>query len=801
MLLVLGVLSIGSRIELDESSTPKSIKSCKVKGYRELMLEKNAILARYGYPFKTHELYRYFRQFDWYEPKPNFSFNDIPEKEKQLIKKLIQQEKEALKNNYQNGRLNWDNVWNTFLFGKFSREEIDRLEKNGFIVVPQNYWQFWEIYEENYYNGVPNFITTDSMLQLYNIYVNYLMRDLEEKVLSKELEELLELLLEKIDAALQDEVYPRDMICDLLKLKTYITVSLCLLTGKSNYVDMLPSEFRKIGLEEIRRCEECKGLLKPILSSEKQLDYSQFRVRGHYTRKESLMRYFKGMLWCSYYPFAIKEGEDDDLLTVLLLSDFIFNDDMVRQKWKKIDKLLTLLAGQPDDLGPDDIWNILKKENINIKNLKKRTIQRVRKEIIALHRNKARIMNVFYLPGQGYVCQSAQVKLLPQRYSPDMQVLQEIGKLKNNYLRIMPSGLDVMSVLGSKTARALAKRDWRNKKIIQKVNELSQKIKKTKDTFWKSSLNYAWLRLLTLCWEYNWKEVPQFFAKTKAWQYKCLNEALASWAELSHNMLLYRKQGIAAECGDGEETEPVWHSEPPKGYVEPNVVLWEELENMFTYTAKILKECGCFYKPWNSVTEEIMEKIKFLKRISVIEVKKEKITNKEYAEIMEFGGWLENISKGIITYWGGTPWMILVSTDKKVSLISDVFAAGLGSVSLKYLEEAVGPVYEIFVVVEIDGRLKLTRGGVFSYYEFVSLQRIKDEEWQEIVDTDNPAKINVKGYSIYSISPCRRLDILSPPDWTFIYQTSTPHYLPPSKVDAPWGVEAGWWPEFKTGWP
>lgn len=33
----------------------------------------------------------------------------------------------------------------------------------------------------------------------------------------------------------------------------------------------------------------------------------------------------------------------------------------------------------------------------------------------------------------------------------------------------------------------------------------------------------------------------------------------------------------------------------------------------------------------------------------------------------------------------------------------------------------------------IDGKLYLTRGAVFSYYEFISLERLTDEKWQEML--------------------------------------------------------------------
>lgn len=51
--------------------------------------------------------------------------------------------------------------------------------------------------------------------------------------------------------------------------------------------------------------------------------------------------------------------------------------------------------------------------------------------------------------------------------------------------------------------------------------------------------------------------------------------------------------------------------------------------------------------------------------------------------------------------------------------------------SVEYLEEAVGLVDEIYVVTEINGKPYLSKGAVFSYYEFNSRQPLTDEDWQK----------------------------------------------------------------------
>ena len=44
-----------------------------------------------------------------------------------------------------------------------------------------------------------------------------------------------------------------------------------------------------------------------------------------------------------------------------------------------------------------------------------------------------------------------------------------------------------------------------------------------------------------------------------------------------------------------------------------------------------------------------------------------------------------------------------------------------------YLEVGVGNAAEIYVVVPIEGKLYLTRGAVFDYFEFIGNERLTDE--------------------------------------------------------------------------
>ncbi|MFX1602859.1 MAG: DUF3160 domain-containing protein, partial [Promethearchaeota archaeon] len=76
--------------------------------------------------------------------------------------------------------------------------------------------------------------------------------------------------------------------------------------------------------------------------------------------------------------------------------------------------------------------------------------------------------------------------------------------------------------------------------------------------------------------------------------------------------------------------------------------------------------------------------------------------------------------------------LLVSDADDDMAVIADVHTdPNEGEV----LEEAVGRPMVVYVAVEIEGQVILTRGGTFSYYEFKwpMDDRLTDEAWQEMV--------------------------------------------------------------------
>jgi hypothetical protein len=224
------------------------------------------------------------------------------------------------------------------------------------------------------------------------------------------------------------------------------------------------------------------------------------------------------------------------------------------------------------------------------------------------------------------------------------------------------------------------------------------------------------------------------FMQTKAWARKNLNTALGSWAELKHDVILYSKQAMAAECGGWGPPAPVC-----VGYVEPNLYFWKNCIDLLSLIRKGMEKYDLLSGNLEAKNNQISEMVKFLLKISEKEINKERISDKEYQSISHIGSSVENLTLSIM----GPKlieWYQVQGPDKSISVIADVY-----TYNDAVLEEGVGYANDIYVIVEISQKLYLTRGAVFSYYEFIqpSSNRLTDEQWQKILESGNGPDVPV----------------------------------------------------------
>jgi hypothetical protein len=137
--------------------------------------------------------------------------------------------------------------------------------------------------------------------------------------------------------------------------------------------------------------------------------------------------------------------------------------------------------------------------------------------------------------------------------------------------------------------------------------------------------------------------------------------------------------------------------------------------------------------------QEFEDMVAFLKRAAEKELRNEALTQDEYDQIRLIGSTMDYLALWVVSEGKASRWdEVAHPADRNMACIADVHTAvdlrpdGAGKVAL---EEGVGHAFEIFVIVPIEGKLYLTRGAVFSYYEFLQAMadRLTDEKWQDML--------------------------------------------------------------------
>ena len=207
--------------------------------------------------------------------------------------------------------------------------------------------------------------------------------------------------------------------------------------------------------------------------------------------------------------------------------------------------------------------------------------------------------------------------------------------------------------------------------------------------------------------------------QSEAWVDKQLSTALASWAELRHDTILYAKQSYTWE----------FTSVPPvvKGYVEPVPALYARLASLCEMMLTGLESRGLLSSLMESKLQNLKDFLLDLQSISIKELEGTALTTEEYRIIERSGDTLEAIVKLPADD------LIVSDTDDDMAVIADVHTDPNDGL---VLEEGVGRPMVILAAVNIEGQVVLTRGAVFSYYEFTwpMGDRLTDESWQDMLE-------------------------------------------------------------------
>lgn len=369
-------------------------------------------------------------------------------------------------------------------FGKqLNEKEKELLLKNGVLIISgDDYDRFENAYGKLAKEDIPIFITADSILHLFHIEFNEILKNLEIKKLSPMLKEFLKAVIKETEkqASGEKELARRNI--------AYLAVAMKLLDPSYN----VPALVREEVEQEIKRIGEHKGFYKSPLFSQacpkeclnkivtqgfaftsgvypdgekcsqavkgiripyqgkmwdsvefyKEVctrkcyceDYSQYVPRGHYTQTEDLKRYFKAMMWLGRMSFKVR-GEDWTKQALLLTlasknaeADFTEKQIEAADLWKKIYSITGFFAGASDDLTFYDYSKALNEiitTPISAANITELNINEFREKIAELRGPK--ILGGFEIDLAGNLKDLTQgMRLIGQRYAIDSQILGDL---------------------------------------------------------------------------------------------------------------------------------------------------------------------------------------------------------------------------------------------------------------------------------------------------------------------------------------------------------------------------------------
>jgi hypothetical protein len=641
------------------------------------------------------------------------------------------------------------NLVNAGQYAGFTENQMKLIYEDGFVVLKPSYeyLKMHHVYEFPMYRESPVFITVDSALHLYHIFYGNSLKLLEVSSLYDKLQSLTKNMVVESLNAYNDSKYA-DLKDELKFAAAYFLTGAKLIDADLEGIEV-PEEIASLTDDEIKLIEEAFDFARSSILG-KDLDYSQFTVRGHYAGNEKLGQYFKTMMWYGISGFPVFDEtktepvlDMDSLTKSMIITCLLLNNENNFIDFENIYNATALYAGMSDDLGIFEIRDLITKvygQNPDLNLFKDSSYHdRLLEEALLLPEPKIQPEYTLVTAPAG-----RQFRFMGQRYSFDAEVMQTLIK---PIIRPVPSGLDVIASFGSIRAEELLDTYYKPKeawdKYEENLNLMRKKQAEITDDEWKSDLYKGWLwSIKSAAVSFEDMEGMPSFMRNQKWTDKNIHTALGSYAELKHDSILYMKQS-GAEMGGG--LEPI----TPYNYVEPNVEVYAKLKWLAENTKAQLEARNMLKDEIGQVLDQIIKIQDTLMVVSVKELTNQAITEEENLDLYRYGGMIDSIIQimqmNLIRHGVDT------SNDFTTALIADVSTIAPNSLFPKgtYLEIGNGLPCEIYVVCQTNGKTYLARGALFNYYEFLSDKRLTNHEWQTMVGVKRMAMVYDEEKSIH----------------------------------------------------
>jgi len=633
--------------------------------------------------------------------------------------------------------------------------EKSLLEKNGFVVTERlRRDSFFEHLLDIWRADLPLFISTDAILHGVHFYYDWMLSDVETGALRARLTELLLRMHAEVPELFSQYGEDGELLLMFEDVDLYLTVARRLL-GEGT---VTPHFADDAVVDEVLGLIAAAAPARYPLFAEncRQIDFSQFIPRGHYTDSVELQEYFRAMMWLGRTELYLLAPEnvawelcpaptDQDVqrqtIDAVLLLELMDRAD-VNEIYTEMDDVLSFLIGEQDNVTVAhlrDVFDLAGVQNggdlLDLGKLQtlQQTLalqpfafQRIVSQLLAhdpFSTESVQPASAFLLFGQRFVVDS---------YITGNVVFDKIKYQGEFVCRLFPSALDVLGGLGNNAALELLTPELDAYHYASNLAALRYLVDSYDAAFWERSFYNLWLHSIrTLSPPANREHLP-LFMQTAAWWHQKMNTQLASWTELRHDNLLYAKPSYTIN--------PVVCSYP-SAYVEPFPEFFENLNKIatkghaifsdFTFSGQWQKESVLI---WFDVLDEVST---ILGTIARKELDGVPLTDAEltYMQGMLFPGgyadlcgWYMELLYGFTDAWEPADSSDYLVADYHTTPM-DCARNEIGAV----LHAGTGPVELAIITAEAPGaETAAFVGPVMSYYEYTTtgFQRLTDEQWE-----------------------------------------------------------------------
>jgi hypothetical protein len=623
------------------------------------------------------------------------------------------------------------------------------------------------VYHAIYTMDLPVLITTDSILHALHRSFDSALMELESWLFLPVVDAALAQSSAELARAAQASRAP-ELRKNFEDVDLYFTVARNLLAGAGAAENTAPATVApKLvppdAVDEILKKVASLALedrpSTSIYGGRRAVDWSQFRPRGHYTHSARLSNFFRAMLWLgrSDLGWTLRAPDPatgldidpereraDAALAVLLLQRSGELEHLAG-----VSRIIDFMVGRADNVTIDQVGAALAAAKIRQADqlaepqalsrfdaalgARPPGVQQIRGQVLGTDprsRVPTPLPLSFQIFGQRFVLDSFVLSRV---------VFDSIVFDRRKQERMLPSGLDVMAALGNDTAVRLLAPELEKYKYSSNLLAARRVVDAMSPDDWNRTAYNQWLSALRTL-----DDAPETAAqfpvslKGEAWRRKQLRTALASWAELRHDTILYAKQSYSSTA-----------CEYPAGYVEPYPAFFRRVREL---TATLSTRLGSIAEPkgkdpksgsrgaintFPTLRERLQtffagfaSTMERLERLATLELAAQPFSADDEAFLKKTidrrGG-----GSGPPRYDGWYPGLIFGERPELWEpVVADVHTDPNGP---RVLHEAVGNVEFLVVAIDNGPHRAAYVGPSYSYFEFTRGARMTDEEWQDQV--------------------------------------------------------------------